>query len=87
MGFKEYLRPEDQGYVITSFRYPGCPEFSFEEFYDRLNETDCVIYPGKVSDADCFRIGSIGRILPSDVRALLAAIGETLEEMGLRLKR
>jgi 2-aminoethylphosphonate-pyruvate transaminase len=82
IGFQEYLSPEDQGYIITSFRYPDHPNFNFETFYKRLNEKGYVIYPGKVSDADCFRIGSIGRIFPRDVRDLLAAIRETVAEMG-----
>jgi 2-aminoethylphosphonate-pyruvate transaminase len=86
MGFTEYLKAEDQGCIITSFLYPDDANFRFEEFYERLNEKDFVIYPGKVSDADCFRIGSIGRIFESDVRALLAAIKETIEEMGVKLK-
>jgi len=43
-----------------------------------------VIYPGKVGSADCFRIGTIGRIFPSDVRDLLSAIRETMVEMGMR---
>ena len=85
MGFTEYLVPELQGYIITSFRYPDHPNFDFEEFYNRLNQKDVVIYPGKVSDADCFRIGTIGRIFESDVRALLAAIRETLDEMKIEL--
>ena len=78
MGFKEYLRPEDQGYIITSFLYPQDDNFRFDEFYERLNEKGYVIYPGKVSNADCFRIGNIGRIFEPDVRALLAAIRETI---------
>jgi 2-aminoethylphosphonate-pyruvate transaminase len=85
MGFKEYLRPEDQGYIITSFPYPDHPNFNFEEFYRRLNSQEYVIYPGKVSQADCFRIGSIGRIFPADIRALLAAIRETLKVMEIVL--
>ena len=85
IGFDEYIRPEDQGYIITSFPYPDHPNFNFEEFYRRLNDQEYVIYPGKVSEADCFRIGSIGRIFPADVRALLAAIRETLEVMEIVL--
>ena len=85
MGFKEYLRPEDQGYIITSFPYPEHPKFVFEEFYRRLNDQGYVIYPGKVSEADCFRIGSIGRIFPADIQALLAAIRRTLEDMEVDL--
>ncbi len=84
MGFKEYLSPEDQGYIITSFHYPKDPNFSFEEFYKRLNSINYVIYPGKVGNADCFRIGNIGRIFESDVRDLLAAIRETIAEMGVK---
>jgi 2-aminoethylphosphonate-pyruvate transaminase len=86
MGFKEYLRPEDQGYIITSVLYPDDPKFSFEKFYESLNQKDFVIYPGKVSDANCFRIGNIGRIFEADIKALLAAIAETITQMGVKLK-
>jgi 2-aminoethylphosphonate-pyruvate transaminase len=85
MGFEEYLNREDQGYIITSFTYPDHRNFNFDDFYRRLNDQDYVIYPGKVSQADCFRIGSIGRIFPADIRALLAAIRETLEVMEVVL--
>jgi 2-aminoethylphosphonate-pyruvate transaminase len=83
LGFKEYLAREDQGYIITSFRYPSHPAFDFTEFYTRLSERGLVIYPGKVSNADCFRIGNIGRIQEEDVQNLLAAIASILEEMGI----
>jgi len=83
LGFTEYLPAERQGYIITSFRYPMHPAFSFDVFYAALNERGYVIYPGKVSNADCFRIGNIGRIFESDVRDLLRAIGEVLCEMGV----
>lgn len=83
MGFQEYLEREDQGYIITSFRYPPHPNFDFDEFYERLNDRGYVIYPGKVSQADCFRIGTIGRIFDSDVNDLLAALREVVAEMGI----
>ncbi|MHC4913437.1 MAG: 2-aminoethylphosphonate--pyruvate transaminase, partial [Planctomycetota bacterium] len=86
MGFKEYLASQDQGYIITSFLYPKDPNFSFEQFYTRLNEKGYVIYPGKVSDADCFRIGNIGQIFESDIRALLTAIQQVVAEMDIKLK-
>ncbi len=86
MGFEEYLAPEKQGYIITSFRYPAHPNFTFDEFYARLNEMGYVIYPGKVSNADCFRIGNIGRIFTNDVRDLLRAIRETVREMGIEVQ-
>ncbi len=85
LGFVEYLEPALQGYIITSFRYPEHPNFDFEDFYSRLNEKGYVIYPGKVSNADCFRIGNIGRIFENDVLDLLRAISETMGEMGISL--
>jgi 2-aminoethylphosphonate-pyruvate transaminase len=85
LGFSEYLRPEDQGYIITSFHYPVDPRFDFGDFYQRLSDRGFVIYPGKVSNADCFRIGTIGRIQVQDVRDLLAAIEQTLKEMNIQL--
>ena len=85
LGFKEYLPPEDQGYIITSFHYPTHPNFDFDRFYEMLNRRNFVIYPGKVSNADCFRIGNIGRIFEADVRNLLAAIREVLTQMNVRI--
>ena len=87
LGFEEYLAPEDQGYIITSFRYPEHPHFDFAEFYDRLNGRGYVIYPGKVSDADCFRIGNIGRIFDGDVKDLLAAIADALRAMNVEMRK
>jgi len=78
LGFKEYLEPEKQGYIITSFLYPE-NNFSFKDFYNSLNEQGFVIYPGKLSQADCFRIGNIGRISKKDVEVLLKAIDTVLK--------
>ena len=83
MGFRPYLALERQSYIITAFHYPVHPNFSFAEFYDRLSHAGFVIYPGKVSRAECFRIGTIGRIFESDVQQLLTAIRTVLDEMGV----
>jgi len=85
MGFRPYLKPENRGYIITAFRYLDHPRFDFRQFYERLSEKGHIIYPGKLSHADCFRIGHIGRIDESDVVALMAAIKMTLAEMGIRV--
>ena len=87
LGFEEYLDRKNQGYIITSFRYPNDANFRFDEFYRRLNEKGYVIYPGKVSEGNCFRIGHIGRIFQSDMCDLLAAIRATLGEMGIDLRQ
>ena len=85
MGFTEYVAPELQGIIITSFHYPEDTAFDFVEFYQRLSDNGFVIYPGKVTGADCFRIGNIGRLYPADVKALLHTVRDTLTEMGVSL--
>ncbi|MBM3838599.1 MAG: 2-aminoethylphosphonate--pyruvate transaminase [Verrucomicrobia bacterium] len=85
LGFRSYLEPALQSYIVTAFHYPDHSNFDFAEFYDRLRDKGMIIYLGKVSQADSFRIGCIGRIFESDVRALLAAVAETLEEMGVKV--
>ncbi len=85
LGFKQYLSPDIQGHIITSFLYPGHPAFRFDRFYQQLNERGFVIYPGKLSKTDAFRIGNIGQIFPEDVKSLLAAIKEVLAEEGVTL--
>ena len=81
LGFREYLAPERQSAIITSFLYPERAGFVFEEFYRRLAERGFVIYPGKVSQADCFRIGTIGRVSPPEINALVRAIADVLTGM------
>lgn len=85
LGFREFLPPEKQSYIISAFHCPPHPNFNFNTFYARLSERGHVIYPGKVSQADCFRIGHIGRLDVADTRALLAALRETLAEMQVSL--
>jgi 2-aminoethylphosphonate-pyruvate transaminase len=87
LGFRVYLNPAVQSYIITSFYFPKDPKFTFDEFYRQLSDKGFIVYPGKISQADTFRIGSIGRLFEADMRALLLAIGETVKEMGIQLPR
>ena len=85
LGFRPYLDPAVQSYIITAFSYPDTEQFSFDAFYRRLSDKGFIIYPGKVSRANTFRIGSIGRIFPNDIDALVSAIGSVLNEMGVKM--
>lgn len=85
MGFKYYLEHDIQGHIISSFLYPQDPNFDFMKFYQALSDRGLVIYPGKLSLMDAFRIGNIGYLFPKDIEALLRAIREVLTEMNVRL--
>lgn len=85
LGLAPYLSPTVQSHIITSFRFPEHPQFTFDNFYRRVAGKGFILYPGKISQADTFRIGNIGRLFPADMRQVLYAIGEALEEMGIHL--
>jgi 2-aminoethylphosphonate-pyruvate transaminase len=85
MGFQPYVEESKRGYSITSFYYPSHPNFNFQTFYKSLSDKGHIIYPGKLTHADCFRIGHIGRLSARDVRALMAAVAETLKEMNINM--
>jgi len=85
LGFKQLLTEDIAGYIITSYYFPKDPNFDFKDFYDRLNDKDLVIYPGKVLDADCFRIGNIGDLHASDMTELMEAIRQVCNDMNITL--
>ncbi len=84
LGFEPLLPAEVQAPIIVTFKMPADPAFVFDRFYDRLREKGYIIYPGKLTIAESFRIGCIGRLGAAEMRGALAAIGETLGEMGVR---
>jgi 2-aminoethylphosphonate-pyruvate transaminase len=85
LGFREYLKPEDQSCIISTFYYPTDPNFDFDTFYNVLKAHGSIIYPGKLGEVNCFRIGTIGHMFSTDVKNLLSAIQAAIETMQLKL--
>lgn len=85
LGFMEYLAEQDQGWIITSYLYPDHPAFDFASFYSLLRDDGFVIYPGKVGDAEVFRIGNIGHLDLPDMYSLMAAVRRALAIMEVDL--
>jgi len=83
-GFESLLPAALQAPIIVTFRMPADPRFVFDRFYDGLRERGYVIYPGKLTVADSFRVGCIGRVGEAEMRGALATIGAMLAEMGVR---
>lgn len=82
LGFAPLLPEQWQSPIITAFYSPAHPDYRFADFYQRLKGQGFVIYPGKVSQADCFRIGNIGDVIPERVRELLAAMANACYWQG-----
>lgn len=82
LGFTTYIDRELQGPIITTFFYPENADFSFGEMYEYIKERGYAIYPGKLTDADTFRLGNIGEIYDEDVEK----IGKIFEDFLNRQK-
>ena len=83
LGFETLLPDRLQAPIIITFHMPADPRFIFETFYDKLRERGFVIYPGKLTVADSFRIGCIGRLGEAEMKGALRAIAEVMGEMGV----
>lgn len=71
LGFKAYIDEAHQGPIITTFFYPENCKFTFEKMYAYLKDHGYVIYLGKLTDAETFRLGNIGEIYMDDVEKIL----------------
>jgi 2-aminoethylphosphonate-pyruvate transaminase len=83
LGFQTLLPDDLQAPIIVTFHMPADPRFQFEVFYDGMRERGYVIYPGKLTVAESFRIGCIGRLGATEIRGALAAVEDLLGDMGV----
>lgn len=79
LGFKAYIPEEMQGPIITTFFYPENCKYTFAQMYAYIKSQGYAIYPGKVTEAETFRIGNIGEIYEEDIVDLIGIIREFLE--------
>ena len=84
LGFRAFLDDEVQAPVIVTFHMPADPAFDFSVFYDLLLQQGYVIYPGKLTQQDSFRIGCIGAIRPAQMQAFVKTVKSVLDEMGVK---
>lgn len=78
LGFRCILPHSLHSPIITGFHNPDSKDYRFLDFYELLKEKGFVIYPGKVTGIDSFRIGTIGHVFPQDIDRLIEAIASSL---------
>ena len=83
LGLETFIEPHLQAPIIVTFRTPDDPAFDFVRLYQLLRSSGYVIYPGKLTEVDTFRIGCIGRLSEDDMRGVVAATDRALRSMGV----
>lgn len=79
LGFVPFLDQKVQGPIITTFYYPPECNFDFQEMYDYVKAHGYILYPGKTTDAETFRVGNIGEIYKEDIEKLALILRQFIE--------
>ncbi|MBN3820845.1 2-aminoethylphosphonate--pyruvate transaminase, partial [Paraburkholderia sp. Se-20369] len=87
LGFAPFLDARVQAPVIVTFHAPADPAYDFRRFYDAVRDAGFVLYPGKLTQLETFRVGCIGAIDADDVQRAVAAIAHAAESLGIALRR
>jgi 2-aminoethylphosphonate-pyruvate transaminase len=82
LGLRPYLPADCQAPIIHTFYPPDHPAWDFDRFYHQVRRRGFVLYPGKLTEVETFRVGCIGQVDPAVMRRAVAAIGEALRELG-----
>lgn len=83
LGFETLLSDEWLSPIIITFFSPGHGNFDFQAFYDRMKARGFIIYPGKLTEAESFRLGCIGQLYDEQIDAVLAAVEAVLADMKI----
>jgi 2-aminoethylphosphonate-pyruvate transaminase len=83
LGLKPYLDPGVQAPIIVTFHAPADPRYDFKTFYQAVKQRGYILYPGKLTEIETFRVGCIGHFGDAGIPGAVKAIGEVLAGMGV----
>jgi 2-aminoethylphosphonate-pyruvate transaminase len=84
MGFRPFLDSRIQAPIIVTFHAPADPRYAFRAFYDKVRDKGFILYPGKLTQLETFRVGCIGAIGPDEMRHAVNAVRDALADLGIR---
>ena len=84
LGLRSFLPRAVQAPVIVTFHAPADPAYNFKAFYESVRARGYILYPGKLTQVETFRVGCIGAIDHNEMRNVASAVAETIKEMGIK---
>ena len=83
LGLRTFLDDAVQAPIIVTVHAPDDPAYRFDELYRRVREQGFILYPGKLTEVETFRVGCIGAVDAATLRGAVAAIGAVLRAAGV----
>ncbi|GAB2486702.1 2-aminoethylphosphonate--pyruvate transaminase [Comamonas humi] len=84
LGFRTYLDDDLQAPIIVTFHAPADPAYEFKAFYQQVKQRGYILYPGKLTQLETFRVGCIGHFGEAGIPGAVAAVADALQAMGVR---
>ncbi|KTC18505.1 2-aminoethylphosphonate--pyruvate aminotransferase [Pseudomonas marginalis ICMP 9505] len=85
LGLRSFLPAAIQAPIIVTFHAPQDPRYQFKAFYEGVKAKGFILYPGKLTTVETFRVGCIGHVDAADMHAAVTAIAHVLRAMGVNL--
>jgi 2-aminoethylphosphonate-pyruvate transaminase len=82
LGFKPFLPPALQAPIIVTFHAPAVPGYDFKAFYAEAKRRGFILYPGKLTQLETFRVGCIGAIGRNEMRQAVDAVDDAMRALG-----
>jgi 2-aminoethylphosphonate-pyruvate transaminase len=83
LGFKPFLDPAIQAPIIVTFHAPADAKYDFKTFYAAARARGFILYPGKLTTIETFRVGCIGAIGTLEMEQAVHAVALALQDMGI----
>ena len=81
LGLSSFIPAAIQAPIIVTFHAPDSPRYAFKDFYERVKAKGFILYPGKLTQVETFRVGCIGCVDHHGMQAAVDAIGQALHDM------
>jgi 2-aminoethylphosphonate-pyruvate transaminase len=81
LGLRPFLKATVQAPIIVTFHAPADPRYDFKTFYVAVRERGYILYPGKLTQVETFRVGCIGAIDANEMRNVVSAVEQTLAQL------
>jgi 2-aminoethylphosphonate-pyruvate transaminase len=81
LGLRSFLPAAIQAPIIVTFHAPDNPRYTFRSFYDAVKAQGYILYPGKLTTLETFRVGCMGQLGERGIEGAVEAIARVLAEM------
>jgi 2-aminoethylphosphonate-pyruvate transaminase len=81
LGLRSFLPPAVQAPIIVTLHAPQDPHYAFRSFYEAVKARGYILYPGKLTTLETFRVGCMGQLGDAGMDGVLAAVAAVLAQM------